>query len=52
MGDSPSRTVRRNPALRSLDEPADAAFMFNLMTKASIAAAAILLCGLFVYFAP
>jgi hypothetical protein len=52
MGDAYSRTVRRSPALRSLDEPADSAFMFNLMAKASIAAAAILLCGLFFYFAP
>jgi hypothetical protein len=52
MGDAPSRTVRRNLPLRSPEEPAHAALMFNLMTKANIAAAAILLCGLFVYFAP
>jgi hypothetical protein len=52
MRNTSSRTAARSLAAASVEEPADAGFMFNLMVNAGIVAAAISLCSLLVYLAP
>jgi hypothetical protein len=52
MRNASSRTAGRSFAAASVEEPADADFMFNLMINAGITAAAISLCSLLVYLAP
>jgi hypothetical protein len=52
MRTTSSRAIARSFAAPAVEEPADVAFMSNLMMNAGIVAAAISLCSLLIYLAP